>query len=510
VTEKKVAIKEKEKKEESLEFKRQSVVLNFAQMSGMILKDLNERSQAVVKKYTKDDVKTYLDNPIRYSKELGDLSQGLYRASPHYRRLINYFSNLPTLDWIVEPFNLNLDKVNDKSFKTAWERTNQLLELMNIKHEFGKALKVAWTNDTFYGYEHEATDSYFIQTLPNLYCQISSIEDGVYNFAFNFQYFDRNQPQLEMYPKEFKKLYNKYKNGSEGQWIELDPTKTVCFKVNEHLDYDLPPFSNVFASIFDIEDYKALKKTATTVDNYKFIVQKIPIRRDSGINNDFLIDLPNMTMFHNRVASTIPDEIGLITVPFDVETIDFSRDKSDTDKIEEAEREFYSSAGTSSLLFNGNNSSQANLAKSIMVDEQEVFSLNRQIERWINRKLKVAIKGNVKFKIKLLDATIFNKEELIEKLLQSAQYGFPVKLMLASLMGVSPASVKNMAYVENTFLSLIDEFIPLQSSHTQSSKDAETTKENKDSKNGRPESNPDELSEKGEEQQNRDDNANRE
>lgn len=498
-------VKEKTIEKEDLEFKRQGVLLNFAQLSSMMLKDLNERSNPIVKKYTKDDVKTYIDNPKRYSKELCDLSQGLYRASPHYRRLVNYFANMPTLDYVIEPFNLNLDKINEKSFKASYEKTNFLLELMSIKHEFSKVLRVAWANDTFYGYEHEATDSYFIQRLPNDYCQISSIEDGVYNFAFNFQFFDRNTSQLDMYPKEFKKLYNKYKNGSEKQWIELDSTKTVCIKIQEQLDYDLPPFTSVFASIFDIEDYKNLKKTATTVDNYKFIVCKIPIRLDSGVNNDFIIDLPNVTMFHNRVSSTIPEEIGLLTVPFDTEMLDFSKERSETNKVEEAERDFYSSAGTSSLLFNGNNSSQANLAKSIMVDEQEVFTVLRQVERWINRKLKMSVKGNYKFKIKILDISLFNRQEYLDQLLKSATYGLPVKLILCSVLGLSPSSVKNMAYIENTFLNLIEDFIPLQSSHTQSGKNAEGTEQK-----GRPKAKEDEITEKGEEQQNRDDNANRE
>lgn len=499
----------KNKENDNLAFQRQGIVLNFAQLGSMMLKDLNAReSNAIVKNYTKDDVKTYLDNPRRYSKELGDLSKGLYRASPHYRRLVNYFANMLTLDYIIEPLNLNLDKINEKTFKTTWEKTNMLLENMNIKHEFNKVLKVAWVNDTFYGYEHEAPDSYFIQQLPNEWCQISSIEDGVYNFAFNFQYFDRNVTKLDMYPKEFKRLYNKYKNGSEGQWIELDSTKTVCLKIQDHLDYDLPPFTSIFLSIFDIEDYKALKKTATTVENYKFIVQKIPIRKDSGVNNDFLIDLPNVSMFHNRTSATIPEEIGLLTVPFDVETIDFSTERSESNKVEEAERDFYSSAGTSSLLFNGSNSSQANLAKSILVDEQEVIAVGRQIERWINRKLKFLVKGNYKFKIKILDMTIFNKKEYIDTLLKSATYGLPVKLMLGSALGLSPSSVKNMAYLENTFLNLISDFIPLQSSHTQSSSNESDSSSGKE--NGRPTSNDDELSAKGEEQRNRDDNANRE
>lgn len=501
-------VKDKEEKKENLEVKRQSIMLNFAQLSGMVLKDLNARENAIVKKYTKDDVKNYMDNPKRYSKELADLSQGLYRASPHYRRLCNYFANMPTLDYIIEPYNLNLDKINDKSFKTSYDKTNVLLELMNVKHEFNKILKVAWVNDVFYGYEHEDTTSYFIQRLPNEWCQISSIEDGVYNFSFNFQYFDRNAQQLEFYPKEFKKLYNKYKNGSALQWQELDTSKTVCIKIQEQLDYDLPPFTSVFTSIFDIEDYKALKKTATTVDNYKFIVCKIPIRMDSGVNNDFAIDLPNVSMFHNKVSATIPEEIGLITVPFETETIDFSTDRAETNKVQEAEEIFYNSAGTSALLFNGSNASNANLAKSINVDEQDVFSVLRQIERWINRKLKSVVKGQYQFRIKIMDCTVFNRVEMADNLLKSAQYGLPVKLMLCSVLGISPSSVKNMAYVENTFLNLVEDFVPLQSSHTQSGTPSGATT-GKDSK-GRPKANPDKLSPKGEEQQARDDNANRE
>jgi len=65
--------------------------------------------------------------------------------------------------------------------------------------------------------------------------------------------------------------------------------------------------------------------------------------------------------------------------------------------------------------------------------------------------------------------------------------------------------------MENTFLSLIDDFIPLQSSHTQSGKDGEQASGEKGKVGqGKPKQNEDELTEKGEEQQNRDDNANRE
>jgi hypothetical protein len=494
------------------EFIRQSVKMNFAELTNMIIKDLNERQPALSRNDRKEDVANYLANPRRNSVELVKMSEMLYNASPHYRRVINYFAKLPTMDYIVEPYGLDIQKVNEKPFRSGFQKTVDYLDQMNIKHEMKKIMQVAWVRDTFYGYEHEGKNSYFIQQLPNEWCAISSVEDGVFNFSFNLVFFDRNASQLEMFPKEFKSLYNKYKNGSIGQWAELDSTKTICIKINEELDYDLPPFVGIFPSIFDIEDYKTLKKTKETLDNYKFIVNKIPLREASERNNDFLLDLNMVSQFHNKTADTIPSTIGLLTVPFEVETIDFKSDRSERNAVWEAEHEFYSSVGTSSLLFNGDNASQANLAKSIKVDEQESFAVVRQIERWINRKIKFVIKGAYKFRLKFLDISMFNRDEYIDKLLKSAQYGLPVKMMLSSALGVSPSQTFAMAYLENDILGLVDLFQPLQSSHVQSGKETGQTNPSGDGgeEGGRPNVNDDEITEKGEEARNRDDTGNRE
>lgn len=480
--------------------------MDFAQISGMIVKDLNDTSsgQQLTKSYTSSNISQYLGNPSRYPKELAGMSTALYNASPHYKRLINYFANMPNLDYIIEPYGVDFSRsINEKSFRNAYKKAIDLVELMNIKHEFKKVMKVAWIRDTFYGYEFQTKDSYFIKELPNEYCKISSIEDGVYNIGFNFQYFDRVPAQLNFYPKEFKSMYNKWKNGSQKQWQELDSSKTVVIKVNEDIVDDLPPFVGVFKSIYDIEDYKALKLASTTMNNYKFIVQKIPIRDKSERNNDFLIDLNNVTMFHNKTSATLPDGIGLITTPFEVETINFSKDTSETDNVQEAEREFYASAGTSSFLFNNNGSSSSSLTKSILVDEAEVFTLLRQIERHINRKIKKEVKGTFNFRVKILNTTVQNKDSVIEKYLQSAQYGLPVKLMLGSALGLSPSSMTSMAYLENVILDLTNQLIPLSSSHTQSG-NIDATDEG-----GRPQSSEDSLSEKGEQQRDRGDNENR-
>lgn len=481
---------------------RKSVKQDFAKLSSMIVRDLNNNSgQSFTRRYTSDDVSRFLESPTRYAKELGVMSLNLYEASPHYKRLINYYANLPTLDYFITPVGLDKTKeINVEKLKTNYQKAVDLTETMDIKHEFKRMLTTAWIRDAFYGYQHSTKDSYFVQKLPNDYCQISSIEDGVYNLSFDFQYFDRNATQLEFYPKEFKSMYNKYRAGTEGQWIELDGSKTIVLKINEYTTYDIPPFVGIFKSIFDIQDYKNLKKASETISNYKFITQKIPIRDKSERNNDFLIDLNNVAMFHNKTMATLPDEIGLITTPFDVDVVNFAKDKSESDNVQEAEREFYAGAGTSSLLFNQSTSSTKALEKSINVDEQEVFTLIRQVERVINRKLKNEIKGTFKFKVQILDTTSFNKKEVFERLLKSAQYGLPVKMMIGSSLGLTPSTTENMAFLENEVLGLGEMFIPLSSSHTQSGS------ESVDNEGGRPELDDEELSDEGEGTRDRGDN----
>lgn len=503
-----------EELKEVLDFKRDGVKINYAQLAGLIVKDLNTSSSSVrYSTYTRENVTTYLSNPYRYHKDLQKMSNYLYDNSAHYRRLVNYFARMATLDHYVEPYGLDTSKtINEKTFRNNYLKAVDLLELMNIKFEFGKAMLSAWKLGTFYGYELSTKDSYFIMELPYDYCQISGISDGVFTFSFDVSYFERNAGQLLTYPKEFVSMFNSYKNGSKPKWQEVDPTKSVCLKINMDSYYDIPPFAGVFADIFDIEDYKELRKMEAVMGNYKFIVEKIPLRASSEKNNDFLVDLTTVNLFHNKTASLLPDEIGLFSTPFDVQTLEFNKDTSSVDGVANAERDFYSGSGTNQMLFNGQNSSQASLTKSINVDEAEVFFVLRQIERIVDTKVKNEVKGSYKFRVKILDNTIFNEVQNTELLLKNAQFGLPVKTMLCASLGLTPSATVAMSYLENDILALADKFIPLMSSHTVTPDDIKgdgKTSDNSD-EGGRPESDEGDLSEKGEEQRAREDNANKE
>jgi len=447
--------------------------LDYAQLSRMLINDLNniQTTKNSLSKFTSEQVARYLQQPVKHEKELRELSRYLYTASPNYKRLILYFSSLLTYDYIVEPYDVNYEKLDKVKFKKQYLKSLSLLESMNIPHEMTKALRIAFKEDVFYGYEHQSRDSYFIQKLNPDYCQISSIEDGVYNFAFDFTFFDKveNKGKLASYPSEFIEKYQQYKNTKE-KWIELDSKNTICIKVNEEIEYPIPPFNIVFESIFDLDEYKRLKKAKIKMDNYMILTQKIPIDENSGDPNKFLIDLETAMMFHNKASDALPDSVGLVTSPMEIEGIKLERYQKEKDSVAEAERDFYNSSGVSQLLFNSDKVSSTGSNKSAQTDEQILFAVLRQIERWVNRKLK-NFAGQYKFKVNFLNTTEFNKKDVSDTYLKAAQYGMPVKMMLGASLGLSPSSMANMTFLENDVLNLHEELIPLSSAHVQSGKD---------------------------------------
>jgi hypothetical protein len=458
-----------------IEQEKKNVAIDFAQLSKLIIADLNKNqpSSAINKKYSKEDIIRFLQNPLVNQKQLREVSNYLYNASPNYKRLILYFSCLLTFDYVVEPYGLNREKVEVDKFKKQYQKTLDLLEVMNIPHEFLKILKVAFREDVFYGYEHMIKDSYFIQKMNPDYCQISSIEDGVYNYAFNFSFFDQqaNKDKLKKYPEEFEEKYKLYQNDKKKyKWQELSSENTVCIKINEDLDYPIPPFNTVFESVFDIEDYKRLKKTKTKIDNYMVLTHQIPMNENSDDPDSFLIELDTAIAFHNKASSALPEEVGLITSPMKMDAIKFDKNRTDADNVAQAERDYYNSAGVSQFLFNSEKATSVGLNKSVTTDEQILFAVLRQLERWTNRKLK-NFNSTYKFRAKFLNTTVFNSDDVFEKYLKAAQYGFPVKQEVGATLGLSPSSIANKAFLENEILELHTSMLPVSSSHTQSGKD---------------------------------------
>ena len=79
------------------------------------------------------------------------------------------------------------------------------------------------------------------------------------------------------------------------------------------------------------------------------LAMKIPMKD----NGEWGIDLDKAQEFWKNLDSVMPDEVGSVLTPMDIEKISFERTHTgDIDNTVEAEQALYTAAGVSSLLFN--------------------------------------------------------------------------------------------------------------------------------------------------------------
>lgn len=484
--------------------------MSFANLRKSILQDLqNNKDESVIyRKYKKGEVIKLLENPQKHEKELRELSNYLYIVSSHYRRLVDYFSHILLYNYNVIPTTLP-KKVNKTKYEESYLYIIRECEKYNFKHEAMKAIKIAVRDGVFFGLCYESDDSFYIKPIPSKYAQISGIEDGCYTFEFDLNYFNGKKELLKMYGVEFINAYDRYK-GNESKGIKPDKTKRwyepincICIKADESDPYhSLPLFTGLLTSIFDIEDYKMLKKAKVENDNYKALSAEIATDAD-GI--PLLSFDENQKWFQHICDNIGNDGIGLFMSPFKITDFSFSTSNtSDTNDVIEAEEEFYMSSGVNALLFG---SAKANSSSSILLsvkpDEQVAYSLLLQFQRYFNKKIKL-MDLDYGFKVEFLTQSIFNQTEYIDRYAKAAQYGIPVKTAYATSLSLSPSDIWNLTYLEEDILGLSKSkwLSPLISSNTQSSVDSTV---------GRPtnESQGKGLTESGEQSKEDDVNANR-
>lgn len=444
----------------------------FAILNRLITRDLNNyRNKPTFSLFTKDDITTYLSNPYTYEKQLRKAVVYIYGASPHFRRLIQYFVGLSDLSYIVEPYRIDPKKANAKTINNNYRRVLNLLSSMSIKTQFPKILTVCLREDVFYGTAWVTPDNITIQQLPSDYCQISSIEGNVPNVTFDFSYFDVHGTLLDYYPDEFKKKYNQYRKNRMSRWIELDSPYSFAIKCNtDILDYAIPPFAGILREIYELEDYRQLKMTKTALENYAMLAMKVPMQDDGSWG----IDLEKAKEFWRNLDAVLPEEVGSVLTPMNIDKISFERTHTgDTDTISDAEQNLFTAAGVSSLLFNNEKASANALLLSIKADQSITFGIVKSIEDVLNRLIQSQSYGK-NFRVNFLDVSPFNRKEVGDAYLKAASYGLPTISAYAASQGIGQAELDCMSYLEGKVLGLQDLFRPIQSSTQMSSSNLES------------------------------------
>ena len=468
----------------------------FAAINRLITRDLNSRTESpgFFTVYTREKIAGFLKNPYRNEKQLRDAMIYIYFASSHFRRLIQYFASLSDLSYVVSPFKTDTELANPRKVRSRYRRVLNLMAAMNVKDQFEKILTVCLREDVFYGTIWETQDSVIIQQLPSDYCAISVIEDNVLNVSFDFSYFRTHESNLVLYPVEFSERYETYKKDpTRLRWQELSAPNSFAIKCNKDiLEYAMPPFVGILRELFDLEDYRNLRMAKEEIENYALLAMNL----EADDDGNWKINYDKAKSFFENLDAVLPEEIGAVLTPMKIDKISFERTHPGTvSTIADAEQSLFTAAGVSSLLFNNAKASSNALLLSIKADQELTYSIVKSIESMINRFVHRHSYGR-NFKVTFLDCSVFNRKEYGDAMLKAATYGLPTLSYYAASQGLSQDDLDGMNFLEDTVLGLKERLVPLQSSNTQS---ADSTGEA-----GRPKSDIGELTDAGEQTQERD------
>lgn len=457
--------------------------MDFSELKRLVLSELTLKKSIRPHKicgFTRQQIINMTTSPERYGKSILKLMDYMYQKSGYMKRLIDYFSNMALLNYHVdtEALNIGILKVKDTTLKNNYIKFCAQASKYNLSNSIHDILKKMFLNDACFAYVEE-TDldvSYFF--LDPRYCEISKVANGnMYKFAVNRSLLTNSY--FSTLPQPLQELIESSYEVTQNNLVDIPYENSLCIKYNTHFLYLYPPFFSMIADILLIDEYKDLAKSQAVNDAYKLLVLKIPTK-DGELTMDDAVTTP----FISTALQVVQENIGVLPVPFDTESVEFSGSNADDrDKVEDATNWMYSNVGVSrSILDSSSSGSELNL--SIINDGGDIFRIYRMLENWValQQKLRGFIYSSYQFVYKIPNITIFNQKDVIDEELKLAQNGLPDKSKLCAVSGISPTALIGNSIMENVFRDIYDGWKPLSTSYTATNDNNEGGREQLDDK----------------------------
>lgn len=480
--------------------------LNFDKVQQLMLQNVSKTQAKTYTQYTKENIIQYLQSPSSNIDNIREVSRFLMRYSMIYKKLIAYYATAPLYHHHITPlFDLNkgLDfgKVS-KNYYTTIQRFQQI----NMPRENANILGTALRDGAYFGYIHDTDgkDGFWIQGLDPKYCRIAGkTSEGKYVFKMNAAFFDTgnnkefvtesdtptNEDGNRLWDECFVQGYEDYKNqGRDYQWFVIPPEKSMCLLVGAEDEFDvpLPYFAPLFIQLLDLLDLESLMAQRSALENYMLLVSKIPMLKNQEAPDEFAVSLEIVQSIQELIDSALPELIGSVYTPLDVETIKF--DQSNTtdknDMLAQSVANLYNNAGASQLVVSGGASTNSiGLKHTLQNDTANTWSWVSRLETEWNAYIKYNIADNMNFEFHRV--TWYNEEEYIGALKDAATLGDAVLPYFSALHGSDYKALCSIQF-ENE-LGLKQTLIPLSTSFTQSG----------DGSSGAPTKSEDDLSDSG-------------
>lgn len=428
-----------------------------------------------------EDVFNAMKYPWKLWRVLLAVSDELMRISPHYYRLCMLYSNMALFDWGIDIYGVKAG-ADQERIRERFMNLSTKLEDMHLKYEFSKIMKVLPYQDVFFGLLMENQNDFFIQQVSPRICKLIHIQDGIFNFAIDF---DRIDPTfLDAYPAYVQEAYISYrekrKSGlilmpDEDRWYEPPADKQICIKLNTQWLYPYPFLIGLLRDILDLDTYKKLKLQSARTDNYKAIVVEVPI--DEKQIDKPLLTPATLSLFAEINKENMSPDIGLIhTLGSEGKAISFKDSANTRNNVSDAVDEIYNSSGSTIELFNGSSSGTA-VNLSVENDAGFIYGVYRQLEQWVNRMIKIRKYNTALFKFRfyLLDATIFNRDKVIDKYKNAATLGATVVDKMMAALDMTPSAILGSYLTHTLIYDFQNNFVPLSSSYNSTDTGEENT-----------------------------------
>lgn len=442
------------------------------------LTDLSKTETRTYQSYSRDTLRTYLKSPKTYESQIRNLSRYLYRLCYEYKRMCWFYARMICGDAfniipIVDPREDDDEGLINNYYETMirWQR-------MDFQNEIIKLLITAWREDTVYGYVYDDSDqeggTCFYHILDGDYCRISSVEEGVFRFAFDFSYFRNHKTYLDYWDSEFKQKYDAYEKDPTLRWQELEPERQICFKVNsDDPTMDYPPFASLFESIISNIDLQALKTAKDELSAYKLLVARLKPLSGTDSPDDFEVDPATALQYYNKFVAALPECVNACLSPVPIEPIEFKdlNTTDDTDMISSSLSNLFKHVG-GVILDNSKTGSTIYEAQIIADMEMAHSTLVPQVNRYLNLYFKYVI-GDKHAHIKYIDGVCpYTRKTKRKELLESAQNGFS-RMAVGILDGNTSLEQISLLKLERA-LGLVDLMSnPLNTSYTKSGSDTD-------------------------------------
>lgn len=421
--------------------------------------------------FTKEQIANMAQNPEKHGKQILKLSNFMYIKSGYYKRLVNYFANMPKGEcWTVdtEIKGEGFDDVKDDILKRNFLKYVSLCNSFKLEYEMPKIFLNMYLNDACFGYIVESDTDNFIYYFKPEYCEIIGSVNGMPMFGIKPNLIKRFGNDLNTYPPEIQDLISNGVSDKYGR-IAIPYEKAFCVKYHELFSYLYPPLFPLIKEILNIEDYKSLEKTKVENQIYKLLALEIPTNDDGEITlGDAMV-----TDFSILAKETVSDSIGILPSPFKVTPVEFTNNNTnEINNVQNAIDEAFSEVGVSQSLMAGSTSG-SELKISIEIDAADTYRLLKSVSKLINFHCKVrgSVYSNYGFSFRLLEVTTINQEERVDSELKLAQASFPNKFEVMATKGVNPARVMGNDHIENTVLKLGEKWTVLKSAYTTSGDD---------------------------------------